>query len=285
MSGDLPKFGVFLPNFGPFADPGALAELAAEIEQAGWDGVFLWDHIAWADDPEVPVVDPWITLAAIATATERIRLGALITPIARRRPWKLARETVSLDHLSEGRLVFGTGLGYSAPVEFAAFGEPDDDRVRARILDEGLSVLDRLWSGEPVRFEGEHFHVDSQPFLPRPVQRPRIPVWVAGWWPRRRPFERAARWDGVFPELVGGATPSPADVRAIRETVASARETDQPFDIVIGGRTEAASARRQLSEYAGSGMSWWLEKVDPQWRFSLDEVRRRVESGPVSPAA
>jgi alkanesulfonate monooxygenase SsuD/methylene tetrahydromethanopterin reductase-like flavin-dependent oxidoreductase (luciferase family) len=282
MSDGLPKFGIFVPNFGPFFDPGALAELAREVEEAGWDGFFVWDHIAWADDPSMPVVDPWVALAAIAAATTKIRIGALITPIARRRPWKLARETVSLDHLSNGRLVFGTGLGYSAPVEFAAFSEPEDDRVRAAILDEGLNVLDQLWSGEEVRFAGQHFDVTSAPFLPRPVQRPRIPVWVAGWWPRRRPFERAAHWDGVFPELVGGATPSPDELASIRQAIADLRQSELPFDFVLGGRTEARTARETVEPYVPCGLTWWLEKVDPSWRFSLDEIRRRVALGPVS---
>ncbi|MCC6791787.1 MAG: LLM class flavin-dependent oxidoreductase [Thermomicrobiales bacterium] len=282
MNDGLPRFGVYLPNFGPFADPMALAELGREIENAGWDGMFLWDHIAWADNPGMGVVDPWIALAAVADATSHIRLGALITPIARRRPWKLARETVSLDHLSRGRLVFGTGLGYSAPVEFAAFGEPVDDRLRAQILDEGLEVLDRLWSGEPVKFAGEHLQVDSDAFLPRPVQRPRIPVWVAGWWPRRRPFERAARWDGVFAELPGGATPDPDDVDAIAERIASLRGADGPFDLVIGGRTDAPTARGIVEPYAANGATWWLEKVDPSWRFSIDGIRRRIDAGPTA---
>ena len=170
MSDRLPNFGVYVPAFGPFGDPNDLAQLGREIEDAGWDGLFLWDHIQWAEPADLDVADPWIALAAIASVTSRIKLGALITPLARRRPWKVARETVSLDRLSNGRLVFGAGLGYSAPVEFAAFGEVADDRIRAGRLDEGLTVLDRLWSGAKVDFDGEHFQVHSAPFLPRAVQ-------------------------------------------------------------------------------------------------------------------
>ena len=289
MPDDLPKVGLFLPNFGPFFQPSTLAQLALEAEDAGWDGFFLWDHIAFGEVPEGhdfaavpdnPVVDPWIALSAVAVATNRIRIGALLTPIARRRPWKLARETVSLDHLSDGRLIFGTGLGYSAPVEFAAFGEVADDRERAAILDEGLEVLDRLWSGEPVEFSGEHFQVHSAPFHPQPVQRPRIPIWVGGWWPHRRPFERAARWDGAFPERDGGSTPSPADVAAIRRFISERRQSDGPFDIVIDGTTEADTARATIDAYAGTGVTWWLEKVDPSRRFSVDEIRARIAEGP-----
>lgn len=281
MSDGLPNFGVYIPAFGPFGDPNVLARLGREIEDAGWDGLFLWDHIQWAEPPGLDVADPWVALAAIASATSRIKLGALITPLARRRPWKVARETATLDHLSNGRLVFGTGLGYSAPVEFAAFGEVEDDRTRAEILDEGLSVLDGLWSGDPVDFDGEHFQVNSAPFKPRPVQAPRIPIWVAGFWPRRRPFERAARWDGVFPELVGGGTPSPADVADISSMVADLRRTDEPFDIVIDGRTEAETARGIVEPYESPGVTWWLERVEPSCRFSVDELRRRIEAGPV----
>jgi alkanesulfonate monooxygenase SsuD/methylene tetrahydromethanopterin reductase-like flavin-dependent oxidoreductase (luciferase family) len=280
LTDGLPKFGVFVPNFGPFFDPSTLAELAVEAEQAGWDGFFLWDHIAYAESP--PVVDPWVALAAIASATDRVRIGALITPVARRRPWKLARETVSLDHLSGGRLIFGAGLGWSAPVEFAAFGEPTDDRARAAILDEGLDVLDRLWSGEAVEFDGEHFQVSSAPFLPRPVQRPRIPVWVGGVWPRPRPFARAARWDGVFPELAGEATPAPEDVTAIERTIAERRELESPFDIAISGSSEAGAARAMLEPYDSTGLTWWMEKAGPGFRHSVDELRRRIDAGPVA---
>ena len=276
------RYGIFLPNFGPFSDARALQELAAEAEGAGWDGLFLWDHIAF-DVADARVVDPWIALTAVATATERLRMGALITPIARRRPWKLARETVSLDRLSGGRLVFGTGLGYSAPVEFAAFGETVDDRRRAEILDEGLELLDRFWSGEPVRFQGTHFEVDSVAFLPRPVQEPRIPVWVAGWWPHKRPMIRAARWDGVFPERApDGTTPTPNEVQAIRHIISEHRQSDGPFDIVLDGESTPESLPATLAEYEGAGVTWWLEKVHPERLFSIEGARERIVAGPVA---
>jgi alkanesulfonate monooxygenase SsuD/methylene tetrahydromethanopterin reductase-like flavin-dependent oxidoreductase (luciferase family) len=150
------RFGLHLANFGPVGgDPRLLATLATEAESAGWDGFFLWDHIlgdpAWRE----PMIDPWIGLAAIATATRRLRLGALVTPVPRRRPWHLARETTTLDHLSGGRLVVGVGLGNPPDAEFEHFGEDGDARRRARRLDEGLAILDGLWSGRPSRFDGD----------------------------------------------------------------------------------------------------------------------------------
>src|SRR5262249_33648633 len=163
-----------------------------EAEQVGWDGVFVWDVIYEADQPDAPVTDPWIALAAMAMRTERIRLGALLTPLARRRPWKVARETVALDHLSHGRLIFGAGLGYQA-LGFTPSGEAYEPTTRAGKLDEGLAILTGLWTGRPFQFGGKHYQVDVPSFLPTPVQSPRIPIWLGGYWPNRKPFQRAAR--------------------------------------------------------------------------------------------
>src|SRR5438067_4066679 len=193
------RYGVSMPNFADYGDVHTLVELAREAEAAGWDGFFLWEHMIFWRDLRVPIVDPWVALAAIAAGTERISLGPMVTPVARRRPWKLARETVSLDHLSRGRLILGVGLGDPADADFGVFGEETDAKVRARKLDEGLNVLAGLWGGEPFSYRGEHYRVEETVFLPRPVQSPRIPVWVGGWWPHKPPLRRAARWDGVFP--------------------------------------------------------------------------------------
>jgi len=190
------RYAVNVPNFAEYADVRAAAALAAEAEAAGWDGFFVWDHIVFAKEQRLPVADPWILLAAVALATERLRLGPMVTPLARRRPWKVARETVTLDHLSGGRLILGVGLGTPAADEYGAFGEPTDPRVRAAMLDEALEVLTLLWSGETVSFHGEHFRLDEVAFRPTPVQRPRIPIFVAGAWPRPPPRRRAVRGDG-----------------------------------------------------------------------------------------
>jgi alkanesulfonate monooxygenase SsuD/methylene tetrahydromethanopterin reductase-like flavin-dependent oxidoreductase (luciferase family) len=271
---------LFLPNFGPFGDPEVLVELATETERSGWDGFFLWDHIAWEGDSNGPIVDPWVSLAAIAAATSKIRLGTMITPLARRRPWKLARETTTLDRLSGGRLNLGVGLGYPPDLEFGTFGEETDDRVRAEMLDEGLAVLDGLWSGEEFSFSGEHYAVDGARFQPTPVQSPRVPVWCGGWWPNRRPFRRAARWDGVIPEKVGGATLSPAEVEEIGAYVREHRPGGEPFDIVINGYSGRVRSDQTLDDYEAAGVTWWLERIEPFRLFSVEEARELILAGP-----
>lgn len=179
------RHAVYLPPFGSFGDVHALVELAVAAEDAGWDGFLLWDHILYEAD--VPLVDSWIALTAIASATSRIRLGPLVTPLPRRRPWKVARESVTLDHLSNGRLTLGVGLGIDFWREFSAFpGEAADDRERALLLDDGIEILTRLWSGEQVTYEGRRLSVEDARFLPTPVQQPRIPIWAAAFWPARR---------------------------------------------------------------------------------------------------
>ena len=195
------RFAIHVPNFGDFQDLRATATLARDAEAAGWDGFFLWDHLQYGKRTSHPTVDPWVCLAAIATQTQRIRLGPLVTPIPRRRRWKLARETVSLDHLSGGRLILGVGLGFPPDAEFASFGEDPDARTRAQKLDEGLDVLTGLWSGKPFAYAGQQVRVQQTRFRPPSLQQPRIPIWVAGSWGKATaPFRRAARWDGVCPE-------------------------------------------------------------------------------------
>jgi hypothetical protein len=192
-------FGLYIPLFDELADPALVARLCAEAEEAGWDGVFVWDQVRWRE-PVVDVADPQITLAAIASATERIRLGPMVTPLARRRPVKVARETATLDRLSDGRLTLGVGLGSDHfASEYSITGEELDDRRRARMLDEALDILQAAWSGELVRHRGEHYTVDAMRFLPRPMQRPGIPIWVAGFYGKSKPLRRAIRYQGFFP--------------------------------------------------------------------------------------
>src|SRR4249919_1336900 len=176
------RFGLIVQMTGPLGDPRPLVRLAREAEAAGWDGFFIWDVFGGAADAPKPVVDPWIALAAIATVTERMRLGPMVTPLPRRRPWKVAREAASLDQLSNGRLILGVGIG-DRTEEFRRFGEEPDPRVRARMLDEGLEVITGLWRSEPFSFHGEHFRIDDALVLPRPIQTPRISIWVGGTWP------------------------------------------------------------------------------------------------------
>jgi alkanesulfonate monooxygenase SsuD/methylene tetrahydromethanopterin reductase-like flavin-dependent oxidoreductase (luciferase family) len=214
-----------------------------------------------------------------------VRLGVLVSAVARRRPWKLARETVSLDALSGGRLVVGAGLGSQAHEEFAAFGEDPDPRVRAERLDEGLAILAGLWSGDAFSYRGTHYAVEETVFLPRPVQRPRIPIWIAGRWPARRPFRRAARWDGVFAtfEGVGHADmPAPDELSAAVEYTLAQREDDGPFDVVVEGHS-AGPDPELVAPFAAAGLTWWIEKLG-WFRGSVDEMRERIRRGPVTGA-
>ena len=267
------KHGLYLPNFGPFGEARALVELAQLAERSGWDGFFLWDHIARPGAPAV--VDPWIAMAAIAMATSRLRFGALVTPLARRRPWKVARETVSLDRLSGGRLVFGAGLGSAggAEVEWAGLGEETDLVRRGAMLDEALDVLTGLWRGQRFDFEGTHFRVRGAEFEPTPLQTPRIPVWIAGYWPAKRPLARAARFDGLFALFRDGA---PADAAQLAEAVAfvrARRANDAPFDVV-----HLIQRGTPAEPYARAGATWLLERIAPE--APLEQSRARIAAGP-----
>jgi alkanesulfonate monooxygenase SsuD/methylene tetrahydromethanopterin reductase-like flavin-dependent oxidoreductase (luciferase family) len=277
------QYAINVPNFGDYGDPRTLVSLAQEAEASGWDGFFVWDHLHFYYPPQrVAVTDPWVALTAIATATRSIRLGPMITPVARRRPWKLARETVALDHLSGGRLTLGVGLGEPAE-EFSTFGEVAEPRVRGDKLDEGLAVLTGLWSGERFSFAGQHFTVRDALFLPPPLQQPRIPVWIAGTWPSHRPLRRAAQFDGVFPFMAPNfALPSPDQLREIVTFVRALRTTSAPLDVTIAGSTpgdEAARAAEMMAAYAEAGLTWWQEELTGR-RGSLEAMRQRIRQGP-----
>lgn len=279
------KFAIDVPNHGPYGDPNLLLELAGEAEAAGWDGFFMWDHLVRRTDPRLPLVDPWVALAAIAARTERIRLGPMVTPLARRRPWKVARETASLDHLSGGRLILGVGLGSADQAEFAAFGDAGERKVRAEMLDEGLDILAGLWQGQPFQYQGRHYRLQETLFLPPPVQSPRIPIWVAGTWPNRPPFRRAARWDGVFVQRAGQSQTemmSPDEIREARAYIGQFRQAETPFDIahagLLPGHSPAEDAAIAAS-YAAAGVTWWLENITPD-RGPLAAMKARIRQGP-----
>jgi alkanesulfonate monooxygenase SsuD/methylene tetrahydromethanopterin reductase-like flavin-dependent oxidoreductase (luciferase family) len=248
------KRGVFVAPFDELVDPRLLAELARSAEAQGWDGFFLWDHVSYRP-PVNAVADPWVALAAVAYATERLRLGPMITPLSRRRVHKLARETVTLDHLSGGRLTLGVGLGSDRSGELEPFGEVVDARQRAQLLDQGLDKLGAYWGGE---------------FAPPPVQRPRIPVWVAARWPNRRPLLRAARWDGLFPiEL-----PGPDDLAVLAEEIGGLRAgASGSFDLVVETPPGA-----DVVPWERAGANWVLTGFGSQPRET--EVREAIEAGP-----
>ncbi|HEY0756363.1 MAG TPA: LLM class flavin-dependent oxidoreductase [Ktedonobacteraceae bacterium] len=280
-------YGIVVPNIGTFADPFWLIELACEAEKQGWDGFFLWDTLHFAAEGQ-QVCDPWVALAAIAMRTTRLRLGTLVTPLARRRPWKLARETVTLDQLSHGRLTLGIGLGDITDKGFSAVGETLDAKVQAQIVDEGLEVLTGLWSGQPVTYHGQHYQVEDLAFLPGPVQSPRIPIWIGGYWPRKGPLRRAARWDGIYPGKINPdgtlSDLAPLDVVALKDTITQFRSSEEPFDIVLGGRTPGDNpeqASKHLKPLVEAGATWWVEQLNSR-RGTPEMTMQRIQQGPPS---
>ena len=281
MTGRLLR-AIAVPNFGE--EPAGLIELGVAAEEAGFDGFFLWDHIVFSNrDDGPPIIDPWLVLAVVAARTSRIRLGTMITPVPRRRPWQLARQTASLDRLSGGRLILGVGIGSPAYGDFGIFHEPSGDRARADMLDEGLSVLDGLWSGERFSYAGQHFTVDPVRFTPASVQRPRVPVWVGGVLPATRPIARAARWDGVVPIRFARRSlirPSVADIADVRERVTAARGSADGYDVVVWAEVAArpADVPTLAAPYQAAGATWWIEtaKPEPDW---WEGVTRRVAGG------
>jgi alkanesulfonate monooxygenase SsuD/methylene tetrahydromethanopterin reductase-like flavin-dependent oxidoreductase (luciferase family) len=283
------RYSIDVPNFGEFASPEAFAEVARRAEEAGWDALLVWDHVVEQKDLRREIADPWILLTAAALATDRIRLGTAITPLARRRPAKLAREVTTLDRLTGGRMILGAGLGAPLHDEYATFGDTTDARVLAERLDESLHALDLLWSGEPVTYRGNQVTVDDVTFLPTPVQRPRVPIWIGGLWPNKAPMRRAARWDGAIPGTAGMAEARPPDVTEVWEMVAFLRGcraenglADEPFDIVVGGASPGGPAGRDLAgPLADLGVTWWDERMP--WTDDLERTEpmlRRIEQGP-----
>ncbi|MGH2487727.1 MAG: LLM class flavin-dependent oxidoreductase [Ktedonobacterales bacterium] len=281
------RYGLELPNAGIGGDPRVLADLAQLAEVAGWDGVFLEDYITHSSAYDAATYDPWVALAAMALHTRRIRLGTTVTPLSRRRPWKLARETVTLDHLSQGRLILGVGLGDTQDPGFSAVGEITDARQRARMLDETLDILVGLWSGKPFSYVGVYFQLQEVVFLPQPIQTPRIPIWVGGNWPHRGPIKRAAQWDG----FVGGKAHAddedwhvtPQETHALIEAIRRQRSVETPFDVALGGGPrgdDLEEERAMIRSLADAGATWWMEYVTPELG-GLDAMRARIKAGPV----
>lgn len=291
------KYGVYAPNFGAYGDPHNLLALANAAETAGWDGLFLWDHLLLYRRSQIPVVDTWVALSAIAARTNRLIIGPLITPLARRRPWKVAREIVSLDQLSRGRAVLGIGLGAPADSEFECFGEDPTDRIRAQKMDEALEVIDALQKGQPVSHDGEYFHIDDVQFLPEPIQKPRVPIWAAAFYLNVKPLSRAGRWDGVFPlkppsSAVEQASPtgidfstmwlSPEELKECADIALRDRTSENKFDVVASGATptdDPKTARRAAQSFEDVGATWWLEWLDEQ-RGTFDEMLYHIRQGP-----
>jgi alkanesulfonate monooxygenase SsuD/methylene tetrahydromethanopterin reductase-like flavin-dependent oxidoreductase (luciferase family) len=266
-------FGLFVPPFGELADPRVLADIAAQAEAAGWDGFFIWDHVQYRA-PVRQVADPWIALAAIAARTQRVRIGALVTPLARRRPQIIARQATTLDVLSGGRMILGAALGRDqSGRELSAFGEEMDDRERAAMLDESLDLIGRLWSGTTVDHDGRHYQARDVTFEPRPVQQPRIPIWIGGRWPRRAPMRRAARWDGYFPIDLA----DPDQLAECAGLIRTLRGHLDGFDLVV-----EAAPDDDPAPWIAAGATWWLCSFGIE-RATVAAVRNAADTGPPVP--
>jgi hypothetical protein len=270
------KFGFVLPK----GDARTAAEFAHQAEAAGWDGFFVWEPV-WG-------VDAWVSLTAAAMRTQRIRLGTMLTPLSRMRPWKLASETATLDNLSDGRVILSVGLG-AVDTGFDAFGEVTDRATRAELLDEGLEILTGLWRGGPFSYQGKHYRVKETTFQPPPppVQQPRIPIWVVGAWPRMKSMRRVLKYDGLLPNVMGEdgkvrmEPPTPDEIQAMRASVEEHRTQTTPFDIIVEGETPGDDPEKAATIIRGreeAGATWWIEAM---WSApKLGDVLTRIKQGP-----
>ncbi len=274
------QYGLDVSITGAYAQSNLLADLAVLAEEAGWDGFFVQDGMLNANSE--PLVDPWMALCAIALRTQHVRLGAFMTPLAAYHPWQIARQSVTLDQFSQGRLIFGAGLGERAS-DFARVGEVGDPRLRAEKLDEGLEILQLLWSGEVVSFQGKQRQMTGAQLLPKPVQSPRIPVWVAGYWPHRRPFRRAARFDGVYiaSQTASGEPLTPLELQEALAYIKTQRTAASAFDVAFASETpgDASDGAAIVQPFASAGVTWWLEGIWPE-RGSVEQMRERIRQGP-----
>jgi alkanesulfonate monooxygenase SsuD/methylene tetrahydromethanopterin reductase-like flavin-dependent oxidoreductase (luciferase family) len=271
---------LFLPAFAEFADPRRVVRLAVAAEDAGWEGLFLWDHVLAI--PGMAVADAWVTLSAVAMATSRLRIGALVTPLNRRRPWVIARQIATLDHLSGGRLVVGVGIGDDDWKEFSSFGEVTGQVARGELLDESLAVLRQLLTGQPVDYEGKRLSVHSGPFLPRPLQDP-VPIWGACRWPNRRPLKRAAHLEGCFVIFPAREVtpPSPSEVAAVREQL-DRLGAPAGSDLVVRcvmPRGGPAVLEETVASLEQAGATWILESFGPG-EPPASEIEATVAAGP-----
>ncbi|MBT3283550.1 LLM class flavin-dependent oxidoreductase [Candidatus Bathyarchaeota archaeon] len=268
------KYAINVPNFGDYHHPDTVAELAADAEDAGWDGFFTWDHLQW----DGPMGDTAVNLATVATMTRRIKIGPMVCPLPRRRPWKVAMEAISLDHLSKGRFILGVGLG-APPEEYTKFGEDANARLRADKLDESLNIIKGLWSGETFSFRGKHYQLDEVTYG-KPYQE-EIPIWVAGFLPSTRPLYRAARYDGVSPGRNWPEAFTVEDLGKVIRIIEKRRGSMDNYDIVVSGESpgDPEKGAETLAPWIDVGATWWSENINT-WRGSVEEMRDRVEAGP-----
>ena len=276
-------YGLYLPNFGKISQAKAYAKLALDAERDGWDGFFLWDHlIEW--DRRIPITDSFIALAAIAANTSHIRIGTTVTPLPRLQPWIVARQVASLDQLSDGRMTLGVGLGEEETTDYERFGMPSEKNVLAGKLDEALDIITGLWKGKSFSYEGKYYQIlKKTAFIPTPKQRPRVPVWLGGFWPNKGPFRRAAKWDGVIPLRLGHPIrPTPQDLRDILAFIAKRRSKTDHFDAAIigwGTGKNRDQNEKKIAPYVSAGLTWWLESLY-LGRDSVEKIRKRILMGP-----
>ena len=271
------KFGFVIP----LGEAREVAELARAAEKAKWDAIFVWEPV-WG-------IDAWVSLAAAAMRTKRIRLGTMLTPVSRMRPWKLASETATLDRLSNGRVILSVGLG-AMDTGFESFGEVTDRKTRAELLDEGLDILTGLWRGQPCTYDGKHYKIKETKFFPPPppIQKPRIPIWVVGAWCNEKSMRRVLRYDGLLPNVMKDGKhqrAKPSDIREMKAYIAANRKEITPFDIIVEGKTPGGNKKQAASivrKWADAGATWWIEAMwdTIEKRNGLALVRKRIEQGP-----
>ncbi|MHB1988556.1 MAG: LLM class flavin-dependent oxidoreductase [Acidimicrobiales bacterium] len=262
------RHGVFLPPFNDLSDPHRLIALASSAEERGWDGFFLWDHVLRAPEQAIAVADPWVALAGVALATTRMHIGTMVTPLVRRRPQVLARQVVTLDILSRGRVILGLGLGVDTSGELSRFGEIEDPHERGAMLDEGADLLARLFEGTVVDHRGKYFVADGVQMLPTALQQPRVPMWFGARGGRERPVRRAAAYDGLF--LIDAR---PKDLRRALDVLRDERGDLDGFDIAVLSEPET-----DLDYAYELGVTWAMLPVRPEWALAEDE--KRVGDGP-----
>ena len=277
------KFALDVPITGEYSIDKVI-NLAKEAEDNNWDGFFLWDMLLDSRNPSISTLDPIVTLSAIAASTKKMKLGLMLTPIVRRRPWKLARELVTIDHLSKGRLIIGIGLGFNKE-EFSRFGEESDLKIRAEKLDESLEILTKLLQGEEVNFKGKYYTVNEIQFNPLPYQKRHIPIWLGGFWPNKKPYRRGAKYDGMYPGIASPDPANPVDtlksnnLKNIREYIGKFRENIDDFDLMLYGNisSDYEKEKENLKEWENAGLTWWAQSNDFD---SFEEHRERILEGP-----
>lgn len=284
MSSEI-KYGISLINFNELADPEIIIDLAIEAEKAGWDGIFLPEHQVFDKKAIYHITETWVLLSAIASRTEKIKIGTGVVALPRYNPWWFAKMTATLDVLSKGRLILGLGLG-GPETEFETFGEEYDLKFFAEKMDESLEIIQGLWTGEPFSFSGNHYTIKEATFLPKPIQAPRIPLIFGGMWPSKKPFIRGAKYDGIMPihkNFPQDLTPD--ELKQIISIVNSHRSVDDPFEIMISGTGFFTPDRRVelIQPYIDIGITWWLEHVNTLMQPSVGAMRELVKQGPPKP--